>query len=204
MATVSQTRKIFSLQVDVNDVEDAFRDMNVALKTAVVNTLNTVGRTINKEIATDIKRNYNIKARSLKLGKIVRLFRADKRKAVPVFTISILKKARGLALYSPRQTKAGISVRIKRGSKTVRGSYFIKDRRGMRFVGRKGKRRRFIVRTSKTGRRYVARASDFLIGPSIADLYGRRKSLKILNNVLDRDYKRELDDKFNKQFEKKR
>jgi hypothetical protein len=169
-----------------------------------VGTLNVVGRTINKEISTDIKQNYNIKARSLKLGKTVRLRRADKRKTIPVFTISILKQGRGLALYSPTKTKAGISVKVGRSQKTVKGSFFIKNKTNMRFVARKGKQRRFILRTSKTGRKYVARSSDFLFGPSIAQLYQRRKSSRMIETVIDRDYQRELDKQFNNQFEKKR
>lgn len=204
MASSSQNKKVFRLKVDVNDLEDMFADMNTALKTAVVNTLNKVGRAINKEIAADIKENYNIRARSLKIGKLVRLTRADKRKTVPVFTISILKKGRGLALYSAKKGKAGVSVRIKTGRKTVKGSFFVKTKKGMTFVARKGKVRRFVVRTSKTGRRYLGRESDFLFGPSIAALYSRRKSIALIRKVINRDYKKELDVQFNNQFEKKR
>lgn len=204
MASSSQTKKVFKLSVDVNDLDSAFRDMNKSLQTAVVQTLNVVGRAINKEIATDIKKEYNIKARSLVIGKTVRLFRADARRQIPTFTISILKKGRGLALYSPRKGKAGVSVKIRRSRKTVKGSFFVKGRGGKRFVARKGKRRSFILRTSKTGRKYVARASDWLRGPSIAQLYKRRKSFKLIDKVIKRDYDREMNKQFNQQFEKKR
>jgi hypothetical protein len=204
MASASQAKKVFNLHVDVNDLTDMFQDMNKSLKTAVVGTLNVIGRAINKEIATDIKKNYNIKARSLRLGKIVRLRRADARKVVPTFTISILKKGRGLALYSPIRGKAGVGVKIKKGRKTVKGSFFIKSKRGMTFVARKGKRRGFILRKSRTGRSYVARSSDFLYGPSIAQLYRRRTSFKMISKVIKRDYKKELNRQFNNQFEKKR
>lgn len=204
MASKSETRKVFNIKVDVQDLEDKFRDMNEALKVATVNSLNTVGRMINKEIAKDIKSKYNIKARTLRLGKTVSLRRADKRKLIPFFTISILKKGRGLALYSPKKGKAGVSVKIKRGRKTVRGSFFIKTKTGKVFVARKGKRRSFILRTSRTGRRYVARASDFLYGPSIASLYKRRAAFRLIDIVINREYKSKLDENFNKQFERKR
>ncbi len=204
MVSVSQTNKVFNLHVDVNDVADAFADMNSALKIAAVNTLNVVGRASNKEIASDIKANYNIKARTLKLGKTVSLRRADARKRLPVFTISILKKGRGLALYSPSKTKAGISVRIKKGKQTIRRSFFIKNKQGMRFVVRKSRKGGFVDRVSRSGKRYKAARSQFLYGPSLAALYGRRKSLKIIENVIERDYKSELDRQFNNQFEKKR
>lgn len=204
MVSSSQTKKVFNLHININDVEDAFADMNSALKTANVNTLNVVGRTSNKEIAADIKTNYNIKARTLKLGKTVSLRRADVRKRLPVFTISILKKGRGLALYSPTRTKAGISVRIKKGKQTIRRSFFIKNKHGMRFVVRKSRKGGFVDRVSRSGKRYKAARSEFLYGPSLASLYGRRKSLKIIGQVIDSDYKNELDRQFNNQFEKKR
>ena len=205
MVSSSQTKKVFNLRVDVNDVESAFADMNSALKTAVVNTLNKVGRTMNKEIASDIKANYNIKTRTLRLGKTVSLRRADARKRLPVFIISILKKGRGLALYSPTKTKAGISVRIKKGKKTVRRSFIIKTRKGgILFVVRKSRKGGFVNRVSRSGKTYKAARSEFLYGPSLATLYGRRKSFTIIEKVIDRDYKNELDKQFNNQFEKKR
>ncbi len=204
MVSSSQTRKVFNLHVDIKDVEDAFADMNSALKTASVNTLNIIGRLSNKEIAADIKANYNIKARTLKLGKTVSLRRADVRKSLPVFTITIKKVGRGLALYSPLKTTAGVSVRIKKGKQTIRRSFFIKNKQGMRFVVRKSRKGGFVDRVSKSGKRYKGAKSKFLYGPSLASLYGRRKSLRIIRNVIDRDYKNELDKQFNNQFEKKR
>lgn len=204
MVASSQTKKVFNLHVDLNELEGAFADMNSSLKTAAVNTLNVVGRTSNKKIAADIKANYNIKARTLRLGKTVSLRRADVRKRLPVFTISILKKGRGLALYSPTRTTAGVSVRIKKGKQTIRRSFIIKNKRGMPFVVRKSRKGGFVDRVSRSGKRYKAARSEFLYGPSLAALYGRRKSLQIIGKVIDEDYKNELDKQFNNQFEKKR
>ncbi len=204
MASSSQTRKVFNLHVDVNDVTDMFQDMNKALKTAVVLTLNTVGRAINKEIGLDIKSKYNIKARSLKLGKTVRLFRADSRKVIPIFTISVLKKGRGLAVYSPKRGAAGVSVKVTRGRKTVKGSFFIKSKKGRTFVARKSRKGGFVQRVSRTGKSYRAARSEFLYGPSIASLYRRRAAFRLISKVIKRDYKKKLDENFNNQFEKKR
>ncbi len=204
MASRSETEKVFNLTVDVNDLEGAFADMNDALKTAVVNSLNTVGRTVNKEIAKDIKDKYNIKARTLRLGRLVSLRRADKRKAIPFFTISILKKGRGLALFSAKRGQAGVSIIVKKSRKTVRGSFFIRSKQGKMFVARKDKKRFFILRKSKTGRSYVARGSEFLHGPSIASLYRRRAAFRLIDKVINRDYQKKLNENFNKQFEKKR
>ncbi len=204
MVSSSQTKKVFNLHVDVNDVESAFADMNSALKTAVVNTLNVVGRASNKAISADIKADYNIKARTLRIGKTVRLRKADARKRVPVFIISILKKGRGLALYSPTRGPGGVSVRIKKGKKVVRKSFMIRTKRGMWFVARKSKAGGTVSRVSRSGKRYKAARSQFLYGPSLAALYARRKSLTIIEEVFEKDYKRELDKQFNNQFEKKR
>ncbi len=204
MATTSQTEKVFRLHVSVDDVTATFRDMNRSLKAATVNALNKVGRLINREIATDIKRNYNIKARTLRLGKTVRLRRADKRKEVPVFTISILKKGRGLALYSPIKRKAGVGVRVKAERKTVKGSFFIKTKRGMRFVARKSRKGGFVTRVSSSGKKYQAPRSQFLYGPSVAQLYKRRRAFKMIRKVIDREYEKELRIQFNNQFEKRR
>lgn len=204
MASKSQTRKVFNLNVDVNDVAKNFADMNDALKTATIQTLNVVGRSINKEIATDIKQEYNIKARSLVIGKTVRLFRANARRKIPTFTISVLKKGRGLALYGARKGKAGVSVKIKKGRKTVKGSFFIKSKQGMTFVARKSKKGGFVSRFTSRGTRYKAARSHFLYGPSLAQLYRRKKSFKLIDTVINRDYKDELDKQFNQQFEKKR
>jgi hypothetical protein len=204
MASKSETKKVFNLKVDVLDLDAQFRDMNTALKTAVAGTLNVVGRAINKEIAGDIKKNYNIKAKSLVIGKTVRLFRADARKDIPTFTISILKKGRGLALYSARRTQAGISVKVKRGRKTIKGTFFIKNKRGMKFVARKSKKGGFVDRVSRTGKRYKGAKSEFLYGPSLAQLYRRRNSFRLISRVIKRDYSTELNKQFNQQFELKK
>lgn len=197
--------KVFNLKINIAELEDAFRDMNTALQKANVGTLNIVGRKVNKEIATDIKQNYNIKARSLKIGKTVRLIRADVRRRIPFFTISILKKGRGLFLYSPIQTKIGISVKIKKTRKKVKGSYFIIARKNkQKFVVRKDKKGGTVERVSRTGRRYTAPRSEFLFGPSIASLYRRRKALKVVHRIIEKEYKKMLDVQFNRQFEKRR
>ena len=197
--------KVFNLKIDVTELENEFRDMNTALQKAVVGSLNIIGRKVNKEIATDIKQNYNIKARSLKIGKTVRLIRADARRQIPFFTISILKKGRGLFLYSPIKTKAGISVKIKKTRKTVKGSYFITTKKSkQKFVVRKDKKGGTVERISRTGRRYKAPRSEFLVGPSIASLYRRRKAFKVINRMIKKEYKKTLDVQFNKQFERKR
>lgn len=196
--------KVFNLKIDKAELEKEFRDMNTALQKATVGSLNIVGRKINKEIATDIKQNYNIKAKALKIGKTVRLIRADARRQIPFFTIWILKKSRGLSSYNPKQTKTGISVKIKKTRKTIKGSYFIILRKNkQKLVARKDKKGGTIERISRTGKRYQAPRSEFLFGPSIASLYTRRKSLKVVNRTIRKEYQKTLDVQFNQQFERR-
>ena len=196
--------KVFDLKIRADELTEVFADMNIALKRSVVNSLNTTGRKANREIAIDIKTNYNIKARSLKLGNTVKLIRADGRKAVPIFTIRIIRKPRGLFLYSAKKGKGGVSVRIKKTRKVVKGSYFVNSRRfGKTFVAKRHRKGGKIDRISASGKRYKAHRSEWPVGPSIAQLYSRRKSRRILKGVL-KGYKAELDSQFNKQFERRR
>ena len=199
-----ENEKVFNLNINEKDLHVVFADMNIALKRATVNTLNKIGRQSNKEIAVDIKKNYNIKAKTLKIGKTVRLRRADARAGSPVFTISILKRARGLFLYSGRKGKAGASVKVKRTRKTIRRSFLVRSRRGMQFVAIKDPKGGRVERVSTSGTRYMAARSKFLIGPSLAQLYRRRKSRDIILQVIRTKYKKELDVQFNNQFEKRR
>lgn len=204
MPRSSQTQKVYNLHVDSKDLGVVFADLNIALKRATVNSLNKLGREANREIAVDIKKNYNIKARTLKIGKTVKLLRADSRKSNPVFTIRIRKRARGLFLYGASRRKAGVSVKVKRTRKTIRKAFLIRSRQGKMFVARKDKKGGKVQRISKSGTRYMAPRSEFLIGPSLAQLYSRRKSRQIIVILIKGKYKKELADQFNKQFEKRR
>jgi hypothetical protein len=204
MPRVSQTEKVYSLHVDEQDLKVVFADMNIALKKATVNALNVIGRESNKEIATDIKKTYNIKTQTLKIGKTVKLLRADSRKSNPVFTIRIRKRVRGLFLYGATRRKKGVSVKVRRTRKIVKKAFLVRSRQGKMFVARKDNKGGKVERISKSGTRYMAPRSKFLIGPSLAQLYSRRKSRAIIVAVIQRKYKKELNDQFDKQFEKRK
>lgn len=205
MPRTSSTEKVFNLHVDSKDLGVVFEDLNVALKRATVNSLNKLGREANREIAIDIKKNYNIKAKTLKIGKTVRLLRADARKRNPVFTIRVLRKPRGLFLYGASKRKRGVSVKIKRSRKTVKNAFLIRSRRfGKTFVAVKDKKGGTVERVSTSGTRYRAAKSKFLLGPSLAQLYSRRKVRGIIINLIQRKYKNELAEQFNNQFERRR
>ena len=204
MPRTSGTEKVFNVHVDSKELGVVFDDLNIALKRATVNSLNKLGREANREIATDIKKTYNIKAATLKIGKTVKLLRADSRKSNPVFTIRIKKRARGLFLYGASKRKKGVSVKVKRTRKIVRKAFLVRSRQNKIFVARKDKKGGKVQRVSTSGTRYMAPRSEFLIGPSLAQLYRRRKVRGIIVRLINVKYKKELSVQFNNQFEKRR
>jgi hypothetical protein len=206
MPDISQTSKVFNLHIDKNEVFKVFANMNDALKNATINSLNKIGRATNKAIATDIKANYNVNAKTLKIGKTVRLILANKFLKRPVFTISILKKSRGLFVYSPLKTKEGISVKVSKNRKTIKRSYILiaKKRGGAKFVVRKDEKGGTVQRTSRSGKTYKAPKSKFLYGPSLAQLYRRKRIKVLIDKEINEKYEAELASQFNKQFEKRK
>jgi hypothetical protein len=206
MPDISQTSKVFNLHIDRNKVSKVFADMNTALQIATINSLNKIGRAANRSIATDIKTNYNITSKTLKIGRTVKLITASKFLNRPVFTISILKKPRGLFVYSPLKTKEGISVKVSKNRKTIRRSYILiaKKRGGKKFVARKDEGGGTVQRTSRSGKSYKAPKSKFLFGPSLAQLYSRKRIRVLINKEINEKYEAELASQFNKQFEKRK
>ena len=192
--------KFFKLIIPRSDLKKVFTGMSNALEKATANSLNVIGRKGNKEIKEDIKSEYNIKSRSI--TRRVSLRRADSRSGAP-FVISVLKKGRGLFLYSAKRTKKGVSVRVKKSRKMLRSGFIIRvASNNAQFVARKSKKGGTVMRRTRLGTPYKAPRSDFLYGPSVAQLYKRRRSRAVLENVINRDYEKELNKQFNNQFEK--
>ena len=198
----------FKLTYDVKKLEGEFKAMTTSLQRANVNTLNVVGRMANKAIARHIKSNYNIKQRSLKIGKLVTLKKADVRKGISTFTIFIRRQGRGLFKYGARQTKSGVTVLVRKTRKPVKGGFISVWRKGQsnRFVFRKGRGKNAgtITRRTKTGKTYTAPKREALHGPMVADLYKSRRARRVLDEVIEKNYQKVLNEKFNDQFEKNR
>ena len=208
MAFESAT-KFVGLSFDIRQIESNFADMSDAFRKATAQTLNKVGTKANRNIARNIKDTYNIPARALKIGRLVKLKRADARKKFGgVFTIRIRKQGRGLMKYSPQSSKVGVSVKVKKSRKTLNRAFITSWRKGgvqgAQFVFRTNKRASKITRYSKKGTPYKAYPRKALFGPSVAGLYRRRKSRRILVETINEEYQKELDKQFNQQFEKKR
>ena len=208
----------FKMDYDVREIEREFDTLDTLAQKAVVNTLNVVGRLANKAIKKFIKSNYNIKARSISRRVSIKRADARKGKAGGVFTIFIKKVGRGLGLYSPTQSggkgkrKGRVSVKVGKSRKTlahgafistwakgsVSGSSFMKGPT----VFRKGKGT--ITLRTKKGTPYTAAKREMLFGPNVADLYSSIKARDVLDRTIEENYQKVLDEKFEKQFEKKR
>ncbi len=196
--------EFFKLNVNMMELEREFDTLDSLAQKAVVNTLNKVGRLGNKAIATFIKTNYNIKARSLKLGRLVTLVRADARKGKRggVFTIIIRKQGRGLFKYAAKQVKGGMRVIVKKSAKTVRGAFISTWKKG-------DPHQRVFVRdpglgTYSKGGGKPRPKRRALFGPMVADLYASIRARKVLNETIEKNFQPMLDVEFDKQFERKR
>lgn len=196
--------EFFKMDVDVRELEREFDTLDSLAQRAVVNTLNKVGRLGNKAIATFIKANYNIKAGSLKLGKLVTLRRADARKGKTggVFTIFIRQQGRGLFKYGAKQVRGGVRYTVKKSSRIARGAFIS--------VWSKGASNKFVfVRDAREGTyskgggkpRPKRRA---LFGPMIMDLYTSIRARMILDDTIEKNFQPILNVEFEKQFEKRR
>ena len=196
------TKGLFSIEFNIREINGVFDDMSNAYKSATVNTLNKVGRLANREAANHIKKNYNIKAGDLKIGnnEIVRLRRANKRKGVLGFIIYVVQRRRGLIQYGAKQTKKGIKVKIKKRAVLIKGAFISTWRSGEsnKFAFRRNPKKFYQKKKSLRMKRRV------LYGLSIANLYGSRKVLSVIEETVNSKSQRVLDEEFNKQFEKKK
>lgn len=186
---------------EISEINKAFDDVSQSYKKAVSNTVNKVGRQANKAVSQHIKSNYNISAQDLKIGHLVRLTRSDARKDLFLFVITVFQSSRDLIKYGARQLSTGVSVRVKKRAKMIRGAFISTWRKD-------GKNNYVFVRDSKRGYYFKGGTKrekrKTLFGASIADLYRSIKAGKIIDNVLDENFQKVLDEEFNKQFEKRR
>ena len=190
----------FKMNVNMVELEREFDILPLVTQKAVVNTTNKVGRLANKNIATFIKSNYNIKARALKIGKLITLKRADVRKGISTFTIIIRQQGRGLFKYGAKQVKGGVRVMVKKSAKTVRGAFISTWRSG-------DPHQRVFVRDRKMGTYSKGGGSPrpkrrALFGPMIMDLYTSIRAWKILDETVEKNYQPMLDVEFERQVEK--
>lgn len=191
---------------DVRALDRAFDDLPDVTRKAAVNALNKVGRMANAAVRKFIVSEYNIKSRSLRLGNLVTLRRADARKDRFVFTIFIRRRGRGLMKYGAIQESRGVSVRVKQSRKTIRHAFLSTWRRGEanRFVFVRDLRRGTVTRATRKGTAYKTAKRRALFGPGIAALYGSRRSKRLIDETIEKNYRRILDEEFKRQFERRR
>ena len=196
------------LDFDVKSVQRTIDELPRITKRVTAGTLNKVGRKANTAAKKFITSNYNIKARSLKLGNLVSLRTADARKPNPAFTIFIRKRARGLFKYGAKQLKTGVSVRVTKARKKISSAFISSWRKGgiqqQQFVFLRDKALGTVTRISKSGRPYKATKRRSLLGPSVAQLYNSRKVRVVINKTIVENYQPVFDADFKKQLDRKR
>jgi hypothetical protein len=202
--------KFVKLNVSNKALDDLFADLPDVTKRATVNTVNKVTRKANKNIKEFVTDIYNIPKRSIKLGGIVSIKRADARKNLATATIFIRRVGRGLFKYAARRTESGVTVKIKNTRKRVKGGFVSSWYKGgiqqPQFVFRKGRGENAgtITRISKKGTPYKADKREALSGPMIADLYTSRNARKVLDKTIEKEFQPTLDEEFNRQVDRKR
>ncbi len=194
--------EFFKMNVNMKELDREFDSLPLITQKAVVNTINKVGRLGNKATAKFIKDNYNIKSRSLKIGKLVTLKRADVRRSINTFKIFIRKQGRELFKYGAKQVKGGVKVMVTKSAKTVRSAFISTWQSG-------DAHKRVFVRDKSLGTYSKGGGKPrtkrlALFGPMIADLYVSIRAGRVLDETVEKNFQPMLDEEFNKQFEKRR
>ena len=202
------TAEFVRLDFDLRSVQKNIDDLPKIARRATATTLNKVGRKANTAARKFIRSNYNIKARSLKLGNLVSLRRADARKPNPTFSIFIRKQARGLMKYGAKRLTQGISVRVTKKRKKIRSAFISSWRKGgiqqEQFAFIRDERLGTVTRISRSGRKYQATKRKSLQGPSVAWLYGSRKVRVLINKTVVDNYQPVFDADFKKRLDKRK
>lgn len=206
------TTEFVKIHFDVRSMEKDIKALPKITRGVTVGTLNKVVRKANTAGRKFITSHYNIKARSMKIGGLVSIKRADARKADPLTaSIFIRQKARGLFKYGAKQLKSGgVGVKVTKTRKKLKSAFISSWRRGgiqqPQFVFRKatGKNAGKITRISRTGTRYEADKRESLVGPSVAQLYGSRKTRNVMNKVVRLNFRPIFDADFRKKMAKRK
>lgn len=196
---------------EIEGLNEIFEDLNRSLQRATVNALNVVGTRANRAAINYIRRNFNIPKRDLGVNKPddkISLERADARRGEAVFTIKVKISRRGLWLYGAKQTPLGVVVTVKKRAKIVRGAFISTWKKGQpkskSYVFKRDPKVGYYKPTGKNTKKgsKLREKRRSLLGPSIAGLYRKREIRNAIQHFIDTNFQAELDDQFNKQFEK--
>ena len=197
----------FMLKMKVEGFSEVFSDLPKVTKTAVANAINVTARRVNKNLKDEISATYNVPKRAMKFGDLVSIKRANARAGIGKAIIFIKKRGRGLIKYSAKQIAAGLSVKVKKSAKTIKGGYISPLKSGgtdkFAFAKARGKKAGKVTRYTKTGKPYKADKREILYGPQIAQLYTNARAEKVITQTIDDDFQDILDEKFNDQFRKR-
>ncbi len=195
------------LKIDPNEISKLFADMPKMTKRATANALNFTARKANKNLKKHISERYNIPKSAMKFGKLVSIRRANAQRNIGTATIFILKQGRGLWKFGAKQVGPGVSVRIKKTTKIIKGAFISPLRKGASeqfvFIKATGDKAGKVKRRTKKGTSYDADKREIMYGPQVAQLYTNKSAEKVLLKTIEDEFQKELTRQFNEQFEKR-
>ena len=196
----------FKITIDPNEISRLFSDLPQVTKKATANTLNIVARKVNKNLKFHVTDKYNIPKRSMRIGGLISIKRANARTNIGNAIIFIRRQGRGLIKYGAKQIGPGISVKVKKATRVVKGGFIAPLRkRGsdeFAFIKATGKKAGRVMRRTEKGTLYEADKREIMYGPPIADLYTNKSAEGVILKTIDQEFQDTLDTQFNKQFEK--
>lgn len=191
---------------------DVFKNLPKQMRRAVINTTNVIGRLSNRTVSQDMKKAYNIPARTTKINHNIFLTTAKADKLQ--FRIRIKSRPRGVFKFPHRQTSAGLEVEIKRGKRQLIRGAFVAPLRKNNIVGiNKGtfkrrteannvfafvrsRSRGRVTRVNQFGTSYSAEKRKVIFGFDVRDVYASKFGKDKIQKVIKEKYQEVLDEKF--------
>jgi hypothetical protein len=198
---------MMNVEMKPGDFNRLFADLPKIAKTANARTLDIVARKVNKNLKAHVAKKYNVPKGAMTLrGGLISIQRANARTNKGNATIFIKRKGRGLIKYGAKKIGTGISVKVTKAPKTIKGGFISVLKRGssnkFAFAKARGKKAGIITRRTKRGKAYPAAKREILYGPPISDLYTNASAGRVIFDTIDEEFQKELDKQFSILFDK--
>lgn len=176
-------------------IADMGRVKREVLDKAVPRTLNRIGAMSITQAARELKaEGYNFSSSEIKDA-------FDQRKASAgnyVTTLKVRRKTKSLMEFSPRESKAGVTVRIHGQAKLIKGAFigqrlngkagvFIEDKSAGKIIVRRQKQYK---RGSRGG--WHSLPARKLYGPSVGGVYANAKVQQVMRRFIDEKFPERL------------
>lgn len=176
-------------------IADLSRKQTAVLTKAIPLALNRTGEMAITQSSRDVRdEGYNFKASEIKVA--FRQFKASSGNLVT--TLKIKRKTKSLMEFSPRESKAGVTVRVRGSARLIKGAFiaqrlngksgvFIEDKSAGKIVLRRQKEYK---RGSRGGwHSFPARK---LYGPSVGGVYATDKLQRVMTTLIGTKFKERL------------